>query len=32
MFKDYAHRAAVFCEAVEALVDASPGDDAERAA
>ena len=32
MFKDYAHRAAVFCEAVEALVDAPRGDDTGEAA
>ena len=32
MFKDNAHRAAVFCEAVEALVDAPRGDDTGEAA
>jgi len=32
MFKDYAHRAAVFCEAVEALVDAPRSDDTGEAA
>ncbi|MDM0050291.1 UDP-N-acetylmuramoyl-L-alanine--D-glutamate ligase [Variovorax sp. J22R115] len=32
MFKDYAHRAAVFCEAVEALAETPRGDDTGEAA